>query len=257
MANSCKYYKLQRQVSYDGGISWQNLDEYQKGDLYERDSSSCGYMTVTRWVNTGTTCVEYDKYYLQVKEISYDGGATWNRTTETGQTLAEANSTDCGYVPPVEPQYRWVRMTGENDYYCSGTTKMTKEKQQSSTDGVNWTDTGVYRTGTTVIETESLDCGYVYTDAFMFSDKSTTTYYNASSASVTKTFNIISYRNGNQTDLYSLVEKSTWIQYNSHTATNFKITVERNDTGAQRTGILTLKQNITNKTITLNVTQTA
>lgn len=95
MANSCKYYKQQRQVSYDGGISWQNLDEYQKGDLYERNSSSCGLMTVTRWVNTGTTCVGYDKYYLQVKEISYDGGTTWGRTTETATTLAERASIDC------------------------------------------------------------------------------------------------------------------------------------------------------------------
>ena len=101
MANSCKYYKQQRQVSYDGGVSWQNLNEFQKGELYERNSSSCGYMEVTRWVTTGTTCQGYDKYNVQVKEISYDGGTTWNRTTETQNILAERNSTDCGYVPPA------------------------------------------------------------------------------------------------------------------------------------------------------------
>lgn len=55
---------------------------------------------------------------------------------------------------------RWITMTGENDYTCSGTTKMTKEKEQQSTDGINWTDTGNYRTGSTVLEMNSVDCGY-------------------------------------------------------------------------------------------------
>ena len=57
---------------------------------------------------------------------------------------------------------RWITMTGENDYTCSGTTKMTKEKEQQSDDGGNtWTDTGNYRTGDTVIEENCVDCGYV------------------------------------------------------------------------------------------------
>lgn len=56
---------------------------------------------------------------------------------------------------------RWITMTGENDYTCSGTTKMTKEKEQQSTDGINWTDTGNYRTGSTVLEVNSVDCGYI------------------------------------------------------------------------------------------------
>ena len=56
---------------------------------------------------------------------------------------------------------RWITMTGVNDYTCSGTTKMTKEKEQSSTDGGNtWTDTGNYRTGSTVLETNCVECGY-------------------------------------------------------------------------------------------------
>lgn len=59
---------------------------------------------------------------------------------------------------------RWITMTGENDYTCSGTTKMTKEKEQTSTDGGNtWTDTGNYRTGSTVLEVNSVDCGAVPT----------------------------------------------------------------------------------------------
>lgn len=61
-----------------------------------------------------------------------------------------------------ETLIRWITMTGENDYTCSGTTKMTKEKEQQSTDGGNtWTDTGNYRAGSTVLEINSIDCGYV------------------------------------------------------------------------------------------------
>lgn len=55
--------------------------------------------------------------------------------------------------------YRWV--TKLNDYWCDGTTKMTVEKQQSSTDEINWYDTGEERNGTDVIEYNSPDCGYI------------------------------------------------------------------------------------------------
>ena len=57
---------------------------------------------------------------------------------------------------------RWVTLTGASDYCCSGTTKMTKEIEEESTDGgETWTPTGNYRTGSTVLETDSMDCGYV------------------------------------------------------------------------------------------------
>ena len=72
-------------------------------------------------------------------------------------SLVEAISGCCGSTG--ETEYRWITMP--NDYACSGTTKMTKEKQQSSVDGgMTWTDTGQYRTGSTVLEYNSVDCGY-------------------------------------------------------------------------------------------------
>ena len=37
-----KYYKQQRQVSYDGGTTWTNLEEYQKGAYIESSSTDCG-----------------------------------------------------------------------------------------------------------------------------------------------------------------------------------------------------------------------
>lgn len=71
-------------------------------------------------------------------------------------SLKEVISGCCGSTG--ETEYRWIVVP--NEYTCSGTTKMTKEKQQSSTDGINWTDTGQYRTGSTVLEYNSTDCGY-------------------------------------------------------------------------------------------------
>ena len=60
----------------------------------------------------------------------------------------------------AETQYRWITMTGENDYWCDDTTKKVLEKQQSSTDGLTWTDTGSIRSGSTVLEYDCVDCGY-------------------------------------------------------------------------------------------------
>ena len=75
-------------------------------------------------------------------------------------SLKEQISGCCGSTG--ETITRWITMTGENDYTCSGTTKMTKEKEQTSTDGGNtWADTGNYRTGSTVLEENSVDCGYI------------------------------------------------------------------------------------------------
>lgn len=74
-------------------------------------------------------------------------------------SLTAAISGCCG--ESGETQYRWITETGENDYWCSGTTKMSKEKEQSSTDGISWTDTGNIRNGSTVLEYNCVECGYV------------------------------------------------------------------------------------------------
>ena len=69
---------------------------------------------------------------------------------------------------------RWITMTGASDYTCSGTTKMTKEKEQSSSDGGNtWTDTGNYRMGDTILEENCIDCGYVPSSAKLYATYNT------------------------------------------------------------------------------------
>ena len=82
-------------------------------------------------------------------------------------SLQESISGCCGGGGSGETIYRWITMTSENDYECSGTTKYTKEKKQQSTDnGVTWEDVSPAETriGNTIIEENSVDCGYVPTN---------------------------------------------------------------------------------------------
>lgn len=102
MSTFCKYYKEVKQVSYDSGQTWENLDEYRKGDLYESDSVDCGGgITQYRWVNVSGqyTCVGTTKYQKTKKQQSTDGGNTWSDVSpieySTGAVI-EYNSSDCG-----------------------------------------------------------------------------------------------------------------------------------------------------------------
>lgn len=101
MANNCKYYKQQRQVSYDEGETWVNVvpEEYQMGDLIG-ESSDCIDTSLTRWqlVPGDYICVGKDKYEKEVGQYSNDDGVTWNNmypTTFREGRLIESNSTVC------------------------------------------------------------------------------------------------------------------------------------------------------------------
>lgn len=71
----------------------------------------------------------FDKYYLYKQQRRELGSSdAWEDVvpsiysidgdgTETPQ-IAEVDSPDCGYVPPVDPIYRWVNMSISQDYYC-------------------------------------------------------------------------------------------------------------------------------------------
>ena len=101
MANNCKYYKQQRQVSYDEGETWMNVvpEEYQMGDLVG-ESSDCIDTSLTRWqlIPGDYICVGKDKYEKEVGQYSNDDGVTWNNmypTTFREGRLIESNSTVC------------------------------------------------------------------------------------------------------------------------------------------------------------------
>lgn len=122
--------------------------------------------TLYRWITlTGPNdyiCSGTSKYTKEQKQQSTDNGSTWQNVSPAEYRmgiLIETDSPDCGYEPVIE--YRWV--TVDNDYVCDGTTKYNKEKKQYRIDGGSWIDTNPLETrrGSTIIEINSTDCGYV------------------------------------------------------------------------------------------------
>ena len=171
--------KIEEAVS---GITPDLSDYYTKEEvdaLIPEVPSLSGYAT-EQWVEdkhyiTGVDLSDYVTYE-SLPDLSVYATKTWvtNQNYITNSefiqyilnlqqqidSLKEQISGCCGSTG--ETLTRWITMTGENDYTCSGTTKMTKEKEQQSTDGGNtWADTGNYRTGSNVLEVNSVDCGYV------------------------------------------------------------------------------------------------
>ena len=157
-------------------INGEPQEEYRQGELIDDtvystledcndgnqkpDEPIEGY--IYQWVTVSGeyVCNDVNKYTKEKEQKSSNNGVTWTDTGRTRQgTLIEANSEDCGYVPPTE--YRWVTVSGE--YECVGYNKHTKEKKQQSTDGgVTWTDVVPTETRAgSVIEYNSEDCGYV------------------------------------------------------------------------------------------------
>ena len=163
----CKYYKQQKQVSYDSGLTWQSLNEFRMGSLYESASTACeSGVTTYKWVNTsGTTCSGTTLYRQTQRYQSTDGGQTWTAVVPSEYGLGEVieyNSDLCG---ASTPQYRWYTLPN-TQYICSSTTKYTKEIYQVSYDsGNSWTNVTPEQTriGSTVIEYNSVDCGYIGT----------------------------------------------------------------------------------------------
>lgn len=96
----CKYYKKQRYVSYNDGVTWQPLEEYEKGELYETHSASCGAGVFQyRWVlvNNAYICDGKDRYAREVYQYSEDG-VVWYNTFPTQYRkgyLVESNSPFC------------------------------------------------------------------------------------------------------------------------------------------------------------------
>lgn len=88
MANTCKYQKLQRFISYDSGSTWQPLQEFQKGTLIEADSPDCGGggSTIDRWIN-GWMCDECVNYKF-VNTTS--GGTTYSVLCNSSTTITSS-----------------------------------------------------------------------------------------------------------------------------------------------------------------------
>lgn len=161
--STSKYYKQQRQVSYNSGQTWSNLDEYRKGMLYEENSSDCSTpIIIYRWVNLDPSidyyCSGTTKYYKQQKQQSIDNGTTWTNVSPAEYQMGsryQTASTDCGYV---EPQYRTI-----SSYTCYLFDEWLVEKKQVSYDeGQTWIDSG--ETLSACVETDSSECDFEIPD---------------------------------------------------------------------------------------------
>lgn len=185
-----KYYRLRKYISDDGN-RWYATNIYKKGDLIESNSVDCGYVPpITyeyQWILTSaTTCVGYDKYYLYKQQRRVNGTSIWEDVIPTvtsyngngtqTPSLSEANSSDCGYTPPVTPQYKWVLLDASQymcdecdvaefrwvtiNTYCNNIDKYAHQKLQYSLDGgTTWADVDPEETQEVLVEYNSADCG--------------------------------------------------------------------------------------------------
>ena len=175
MCDGTSLYERDKLYVSNDEETWIPTDVYQMGALIQQNSESCGYVPYYeyQWVLTDlTVCEGFNKYYKYKEQKRPSGSsATWvdvvpsvystdGYGTQT-KVLAESASTDCGYVPEIEPQFRWVDLPLSSQYYCSGTTKYYKQQRQISTDsGTTWTNMSPaeYRMGSSA-ETNSVLCG--------------------------------------------------------------------------------------------------
>ena len=109
-----------------------------------------------KWVDrTDTYCDSGKMYYLEYLYI-YENGS-WRRTAGVRYgSQAEDVSGKC--TTHIE---HWLSATS---YYCNETTKYNRERlyyeEHYGDPQTAWTETNIYRMGTTVLEYDSLDCGY-------------------------------------------------------------------------------------------------
>ena len=142
--NNCKFYKVVRQVSYDSGVTWVNIGETQKGDLYEYDSAECGAVTQYRWVDvTGAyTCEGTTKYQKTKRQVSTDGGTTWQDVSpaEYGKgNVIEYYSEDCGGGEYSDQYLTFVALEDVRFKFNSKASTILNSVSYSLDGGSNWT----------------------------------------------------------------------------------------------------------------------
>lgn len=223
MANKCKYYKLVRQVSYNSGQTWSNVDppQYQQGDLYESESTDCGDTptptgtTVYRWVDSGETCSGTSLYVQQIKQVSYDGGTTWQNVvpiqTSYGSLISDC-SPECGGIPEFTFYYSNGKIWSEccPDYYPSDYAQLgyytvhenphadPYKTMTAATIGecVNWLQNGTFN-GCEALENVTMTDNVVFIDEVAFQ-------YCSSLTSITLSDNITEIRGGAFRGCYNL-----------------------------------------------------
>jgi len=179
-SGSTKYYKQQRQVSYNSGNTWSNVEppEYRMGEIAESASTDCETVIAYKWVNTsGTTCSGTTLYRQTQKYQSTDGGQTWAEVIPREYGIGEViqyDSSECGGSGTT--LYRWYTLPS-TQYICIQTTKYYKQIYQVSyNSGQTWTNVVPEQVrASEIIEENSVDCGYIapierWVDGYMCDD---------------------------------------------------------------------------------------
>ena len=173
MALKNKYKREKQQYSNDSGRTWIDVSpaNYRRGRLIEAGSDDCNTVewkevtgswfcigfneTQYRWVAVSDeyVCVGYDKYEKLKKQESIDG-VNWTDVVplETMQgNLIEANSTDCGYVPPTpdgyETQYLTFDIVTSGTIVWKTTNRQNVKKISYSINNGEWTEIRPSTTG--------------------------------------------------------------------------------------------------------------
>lgn len=163
MALKNKYQREKQQYSNDSGRTWIDVSpaNYRRGRLIEADSDDCNTVEwkevtgswfcvnaepITKWVTVSGeyVCDTGNKYAKEKEQVSEDGGMTWTDTGRTRQGgLLQANSDDCGYVPPTPTIQTYLTIQSLEDNNTIGfkcNLNNVKRTISISTDnGVTWT----------------------------------------------------------------------------------------------------------------------
>lgn len=140
-----KYQRYRKYISEDGN-NWYATNIYKLGDSpIEVNSADCGYVPRIhyeyQWIESDVTkCVGTTKYYQYKKQRRIEGSQDpWEDVIPTVYSVdadgtmqprvAEQESPDCGYVPPVQPRYRWVTLD-INKYWICGDCDDTPDELQ-------------------------------------------------------------------------------------------------------------------------------
>lgn len=140
-----KYTRYRKYISEDGN-NWYKTNIFKLGNSpIETNSADCGYVPRIhyeyQWVESDVTrCVSTTEYYTYKKQRRISGSSDdWQDVVPTVYSVdgdgtmqprvKKENSENCGYVPPVEPRYRWVTMD-INKYWICGDCDDTPDEMQ-------------------------------------------------------------------------------------------------------------------------------
>lgn len=142
------YKELTKFIGYTPNNINIQTDVVIAGELIKENDARC-VATMTRWKDTNQTiCQGATKYVLQEEEVSYDYGATWEKSGNTRPgSVIEKDSPDCSN------QYTWVY---ENTNICING-NLYKQYIKYYNDGINMIPTGDTKIGE-VIEIQSPEC---------------------------------------------------------------------------------------------------